>query len=573
LSGVFIFDTTAYDNYILQFHTEEESKKQQHMNKQLLMAINQICAERNLKPQVVIDAIEQALISAYRRNFGTDQEVAAKLDPETGDTHIYEVMTVVSPEEFTDPQSQLLLEDARAIDPTVDVGDEIQIERTPEDFGRIAAQAAKQVILQRIREAERDALYDEYRQREGELIQGSVRPFDRGKDSVNVSLDGGRAEGVMYRSDQIPGERYRPNSSVLAYVVDVTKGGRGPTIHLSRTHRNMLRRLLEKEVPEIKQGTVEIKAIAREAGSRSKVAVSATQRGVDPVGSCVGMRGVRIQNIVKELHGEKIDVVEWNPNPEKFVANALSPAKVTDVILFPEVDNTALVIVPQRQLSLAIGKEGQNARLVAKLTGWRIDIKSDEEAIAEGLTPDERERLRQEQKERAREADLLATARRLLENEKLDEETLVEPGEELDVPLFDLEEGAPGEQAPVKPAAASAEETPGAAESGQPAASEEDASQADIKALAAKISASMAGGDEKALDEDVYARYFEGEEKKAEEADEEDDDEKKKKKGKRKDRKLVFDEELGRLVQVKKRRKRGPSYDLDDFEDFDLDGF
>ena len=543
------------------------------MNKQLLMAINQICAERNLKPQVVIDAIEQALISAYRRNFGTDQEVAAKLDPETGDTHIYEVMTVVSPEEFTDPQSQLLLEDARAIDPTVDVGDEIQIERTPEDFGRIAAQAAKQVILQRIREAERDALYDEYRQREGELIQGSVRPFDRGKDSVNVSLDGGRAEGVMYRSDQIPGERYRPNSSVLAYVVDVTKGGRGPTIHLSRTHRNMLRRLLEKEVPEIKQGTVEIKAIAREAGSRSKVAVSATQRGVDPVGSCVGMRGVRIQNIVKELHGEKIDVVEWNPNPEKFVANALSPAKVTDVILFPEVDNTALVIVPQRQLSLAIGKEGQNARLVAKLTGWRIDIKSDEEAIAEGLTPDERERLRQEQKERAREADLLATARRLLENEKLDEETLVEPGEELDVPLFDLEEGAPGEQASAKPAAASAEETPGAAESGQPAASEEDASQADIKALAAKISASMAGGDEKALDEDVYARYFEGEEKKAEETDEEDDDEKKKKKGKRKDRKLVFDEELGRLVQVKKRRKRGPSYDLDDFEDFDLDGF
>jgi len=373
----------------------------------------------------------------------------------------------------------------------------------------------------------------------------------------------------MYRTDQIPGERYRQNNSILAYVVEVTKGNRGPAIHLSRTHRNMLRRLLEKEVPEIKQGTVEIKAIAREAGSRSKVAVSATQRGVDPVGSCVGMRGVRIQNIVKELHGENIDVVEWNPNPEKFVANALSPAKVTDVILFPEVDNTALVIVPQRQLSLAIGKEGQNARLVAKLTGWRIDIKSDEEAIAEGLTPDERERLRQEQKERAREADLLATARRLLENEKLDEETLVEPGEELDVPLFDLDEGAPGEQ----PAAASAEETPGAAESGQSAVSEEDASQADIKALAAKISASMAGGDEKALDEDVYARYFEGEEKKAGETDEEDDDEQKKKKGKRKDRKLVFDEELGRLVQVKKRRKRGPSYDLDDFEDFDLDGF
>ncbi len=540
------------------------------MNKQLLMAINQICAERNLKPQVVIDAIEQALISAYRRNFGTDQNVVAHLDPETGDTHIYAVMTVVSPEEFTDPQTQILLEDARAIDPTVDVGDEIQIESTPDDFGRIAAQAAKQVILQRIREAERDALYEEYRQREGELMQGSVRPFDRSKDAVVVSLDGGRAEGVMYRSDQIPGERYRPNSSVLAYVVEVTRGSRGPTIHLSRTHRNMLRRLLEKEVPEIKQGTVEIKAIAREAGSRSKVAVAATQRGVDPVGSCVGMRGVRIQNIVKELHGEKIDVVEWDSNPEKFVANALSPAKVTDVILFPEVDNTALVIVPQRQLSLAIGKEGQNARLVAKLTGWRIDIKSDEEAISEGLTPEERERLRIEQKERAKEADLLAAAKRLLESEELSKEALLEPGAELDAPFFDLGETEVATAGPEESLPASAEETSAAAASEQTAPSEEDGSEADIKAMAAKISASMAGGDEGALDEDDYARYFDAAEKETEETE---DEAKKKKKGKRKDRKLVFDEELGRLVQVKKRRKRGASYDLGDFDDFDLDGF
>ena len=540
------------------------------MNKQLLMAINQICAERNLKPQVVIDAIEQALISAYRRNFGTDQNVVAHLDPETGDTHIYAVMTVVSPEEFTDPQTQILLEDARAIDPTVDVGDEIQIESTPDDFGRIAAQAAKQVILQRIREAERDALYEEYRQREGELMQGSVRPFDRSKDAVVVSLDGGRAEGVMYRSDQIPGERYRPNSSVLAYVVEVTRGSRGPTIHLSRTHRNMLRRLLEKEVPEIKQGTVEIKAIAREAGSRSKVAVAATQRGVDPVGSCVGMRGVRIQNIVKELHGEKIDVVEWDSNPEKFVANALSPAKVTDVILFPEVDNTALVIVPQRQLSLAIGKEGQNARLVAKLTGWRIDIKSDEEAISEGLTPEERERLRIEQKERAKEADLLAAAKRLLESEELSKEALLEPGEELDAPFLDLGETEVTTAGPEESLPASAEETSATTASEQTAPSEEDGSEADIKAMAAKISASMAGGDEGALDEDDYARYFDAAEKETEETE---DEAKKKKKGKRKDRKLVFDEELGRLVQVKKRRKRGASYDLGDFDDFDLDGF
>ncbi len=538
------------------------------MNKQLLMAINQICAERNLKPQVVIDAIEQALISAYRKNFGTAQNVEARLDPETGDTHIYAIMKVVPPEEFTDPNTQIVLEDARRYDPTVEVGDEIRIERTPDDFGRIAAQAAKQVILQRIREAERDALYEEYVQREGELIQGTVRSIDRKNDALIISLDGGQAEGIMPRSDQIPGERYRQGNSVLAYVVEVTRGGRGPNIHLSRTHRNMLRRLLEKEVPEIKQGAVEIKAIAREAGSRSKVAVAATQRGVDPVGSCVGMRGVRIQNIVKELHGEKIDVVEWNADPEKFVANALSPAKVTDVILFPELDKTALVIVPQKQLSLAIGKEGQNARLVAKLTGWRIDIKSEEEALAEGLTPEERDRLRREQKERAREADLLATARRLLEEEALVEEALVEPGDELEVPLFDALEETPVEVS--EPEAAEpemVEETP--------LSQEED----EIKALAAKLSASMAGAEEGEgdMDEALYARFFE-----AEAAEEEPDDllaasaKKKKKKGKRKDRKLVFDEELGRLVQVKKHRKRGSSdFDYSDFEDFgfDLDDF
>ncbi len=538
------------------------------MNKQLLMAINQICAERNLKPQVVIDAIEQALISAYRKNFGTAQNVEARLDPETGDTHIYAIMKVVPPEEFTDPNTQILLEDARRYDPTVEIGDEIRVERTPDDFGRIAAQAAKQVILQRIREAERDALYEEYVQREGELIQGTVRSIDRKNDALIISLDGGQAEGIMPRADQIPGERYRQGNSVLAYVVEVTRGGRGPNIHLSRTHRNMLRRLLEKEVPEIKQGAVEIKAIAREAGSRSKVAVAATQRGVDPVGSCVGMRGVRIQNIVKELHGEKIDVVEWNADPEKFVANALSPAKVTDVILFPELDKTALVIVPQKQLSLAIGKEGQNARLVAKLTGWRIDIKSEEEALAEGLTPEERDRLRREQKERAREADLLATARRLLEEEALVEEAIAEPGDELDVPLFDVIEEVPSEIA--EPDVVEPEEVEEA-----PLSQEEE----EIKALAAKLSASMAGAEEEEgeMDEALYARFFE-----AEAAEEEPEDllaasaKKKKKKGKRKDRKLVFDEELGRLVQVKKHRKRGASdFDYSDFEDFgfDLDDF
>ncbi|HID33714.1 MAG TPA: transcription termination/antitermination protein NusA [Anaerolineae bacterium] len=542
------------------------------MNKQLLMAINQICAERNLKPQVVIDAIEQALISAYRKNFGTAQNVEARLDPETGDTHIYAVMQVVSPDELTDPNTQITLEEARTYRPNAEIGDEIRIERTPDDFGRIAAQAAKQVILQRIREAERDALYEEYVQREGELIQGVVRSIDRKNDALIISLDGGQAEGVMHRSDQIPGERYRPGNSVLAYVVEVTRGGRGPNIHLSRTHRNMLRRLLEKEVPEIKQGVVEIKAIAREAGSRSKVAVAATQRGVDPVGSCVGMRGVRIQNIVKELHGEKIDVVEWDSDPEKFVANALSPAKVTDVILFPQLDKTALVIVSQKQLSLAIGKEGQNARLVAKLTGWRIDIKSEEEALAEGLTPEERDRLRREQKARAREADLMAAARRLLEEEALAEEGVLEPGEELDAPLFDLKDEMP----PVVEDALEAEPAePELVEAETPVDKEAEV----IKALAAKLSTSMAGGDieDAELDEELYARFFESKEDESIDALTQTGSKKKKKKksGKRKDRKLVFDEELGRLVQVKRRKRGGSDLDYDDFEDFgfDLDDF
>jgi len=541
------------------------------------MAINQICAERNLKPQVVIDAIEQALVSAYRRNFNTTQEVVARLDPETGETHIYAIMTVVSPEEFTDPQTQVLLTEAREIDPTVEVGDEVQIESTPNDFGRIAAQAAKQVILQRIREAERDALYEEYLQREGELMQGIVRTIERSKDAVVVSLDGGRVEGKMFRTDQIPGERYRQNNSVLAYVVEITKGSRGPNIHLSRTHRNMLRRLLEKEVPEIKQGTVEIKAVARESGSRSKVAVYATQRGVDPVGSCVGVRGVRIQNIVKELHGEKIDVVEWNADPEKFVANALSPAKVTDVILFAEHDKTALVIVPQRQLSLAIGKEGQNARLVAKLTGWRIDIKSEEEAESEGLTLEERDRLRREQKERAAEANLLAAAKRLLEQESRAREAAEQPGEELEIPLFDLEGETEAEAGTAEPttknAAAGTEKSAGQKESAKPASAEESAEAADIKALAAKISASMAGGGEEAFDANAYSRYFEGEEAKSKESSEAHEEAPKKKKGKRKDRKLVFDEQLGRLVQVKTRRKRGSSNDYDELDDLGLDDF
>ena len=267
------------------------------------------------------------------------------------------------------------------------------VERVPSDFGRIAAQTAKQVILQRIHEAERDALYDSFHEREGELITGTVQSIDYRSNAVTVTL-GKKAEGILAGEDQLPNERYRIGQNVRALLAEVHKGTRGPQIRLSRTHRNMLRRLLEREVPEIFNGTVEIKSVAREPGQRSKVAVFASQPGVDPVGSCVGLRGTRIQNIVDELGGEKIDVVEWNSDVRLFISNALSPAPPNDTVLIEEGDiHTAIVIVPDRQLSLAIGKEGQNARLAAKLTGWRIDIKSETEAATEGLAEIKRQQL------------------------------------------------------------------------------------------------------------------------------------------------------------------------------------
>ncbi|RME45311.1 MAG: transcription termination/antitermination protein NusA [Chloroflexi bacterium] len=550
------------------------------MNKQLLMAINQICAERNLRPQVVIEAVEQALVSAYRRNFGGGGNVQAKLDPETGDMHIYTRYEVVEDGEVVDPKTQISLEKAREIDPEVEVGGEILVETIPDDFGRIAAQTAKQVILQRIREAERDSIYEDYSERVGELIQGVVRSVDHSNGSLIISLDGGRAEGIMHRSDQIPGERPRVNSSILAYISDVTRSPRGPVIHLSRSHRNMLRRLLEKEVPEIKQGAVEIKAIAREAGSRSKIAVTATQPGVDPVGSCVGMRGVRIQNIVNELNGEKIDVIEWDPDGERFVANALSPARVTDVLLFPEHDKTAMVVVPDNQLSLAIGKEGQNARLVAKLTGWRIDIKSESEANAEGLDELERQRLRAARKERAHAEDLLEAAKRILEEEEpallldteepLLETSLLDDMDELGIPLLDDEVPVVDldDVAPELDEAAAELSEEAVAQEAEPA-QEEDQEALD---LAAKLREAMTSADEGYdFDESSFARVF------GEEDEEEEEESKSAKKKRRKDRKLVFDEEQGRLVAVKKRKRtRGGGkfdldsmdYDLDDFEDF-----
>ena len=349
------------------------------MKNDFMMAINQVCHERQLAIDIVLEAVEVALVSAYKRNFGGNQSITAMIDSNSGEPLIFIEKFVV--EDVENDKREILLQDAKALDPGAELNGIVSVESTPSNFGRIAAQTAKQVILQRIREAERDALYNTYAEREGEIVSGTVHKVD--PHQVTLSL--GKAEAVLPRSEQIPTENYKEGQRLRAFVSSVARTSRGPQIIISRTHRTMLRRLLEVEVPEIYNGTVEIKSIAREAGYRSKVAVAALQEGVDPVGSCVGMRGTRIQNIVNELNGEKIDVVQWNPDLSYFIANSLSPAKVMNVMLHDEQGKTAVVVVPDKQLSLAIGKEGQNARLAAKLTGWRIDIKSASEAAVEAI--------------------------------------------------------------------------------------------------------------------------------------------------------------------------------------------
>jgi N utilization substance protein A len=349
------------------------------MKSEFLSALNQICAERSLPREVVLEAIKTALASAYRRNTGAPsvQNILAEIDPETGEALIYTEREVV--DEVEDVHTEIALEKAKRIESDAEIGDEILVESTPSNFGRIAAQTARQVILQRIREAEREAQFAHYVEQEGELVYGSVQSIN--PQYVTVQL--GRTEAVLPRKEQVPGERYTVHSRIRAYVLEVRKTPRGPHIVISRSHQRLLRRMLELEVPEIANGTVEIKGISREAGSRSKVAVAARQPGVDPVGACVGMRGMRIQSIVKELGGEKVDIIEWSPDDVTFIAKSLSPARVLSVQLDEDPVNgrTANVVVPDDQLSLAIGRAGQNARLAAKLTGWRIDIQGATEAI------------------------------------------------------------------------------------------------------------------------------------------------------------------------------------------------
>lgn len=354
------------------------------------LAISQLCAEKNLSREVVIEALELAMASAYKRNFGGNQNVVVRMDRTTGQSRVFVQRQVV--EEVVDPGAEISVEDARReLGHAPVLGETVETDTTPSSFGRIAAQTAKQVIMQRLREAEREVVYDEYIDKEGDIISGLVQRVE----PRQLVIDLGRAEAVLPLSEQVPGEHYRLGQRIKAYLVEVHRTPKGPQLVASRTHRNLLRRLFELEVPEIYNGTVEIKGIAREPGSRSKVAVAARQPGVDPVGACVGLRGIRIQNIVNELNGEKIDVIEWHPDPALFVAKALSPAQVMRV-LPNEDEKTAICVVPDRQLSLAIGKEGQNARLAAKLTGWRIDIKS-----ASAFREEENERLAREEEEKA----------------------------------------------------------------------------------------------------------------------------------------------------------------------------
>ena len=354
------------------------------MKNEFALAFNEVLEEKQLPKEVVMEALEAAMVSAYRRavNASNAQQVDAKIDPETGKVMIYAEKEVV--ESVQDPRTEVSLKEASRYDDNATIGSMVIVESTPHNFGRVAAQTARQVIQQRIREAEREAQFSHYSKQVGEIVSGVVQAVNA--QGVTLGLDM-KAEGIMPRNQQIPGERFRVHDRVRTLLLEVKVSTRGPQIILSRAHRNFLRRLLENEVPEIYHGLIEIRSIAREPGQRSKVAVAALQPGVDPVGACVGVRGVRIQAIVRELNDEKIDVIEWNQDPAMYIAKALSPARVSGVYLNEHAKGTktATVVVPEDQLSLAIGRDGQNARLAAKLTSWRIDIKSLPEAASDAL--------------------------------------------------------------------------------------------------------------------------------------------------------------------------------------------
>lgn len=354
------------------------------MNQDFMAALEAIEEEKGIKKETLFEAIEAALISAYKRNFDSAHNVKVNIDRDTGDIKVYSCLDIV--DNVTNAQQEISLDEAKNLDPQYALGDVLEREVTPKNFGRIAAQTAKQVVIQRIREAERELIFEEYIDREEDIVTGLVQRFEQRNAIINL----GKAEAVLPPSEQIPGEIHRQGDRIKAFILEVKKTTKGPQIIVSRTHPGLLKRLFELEVPEIYNGTVEIISVAREPGYRSKIAVFSRHSDVDPVGACVGPKGSRVQAIVSELKGEKIDIIEWNEEAEVFVASALSPAKVIKVEIHPD-QKSAMVLVPDYQLSLAIGKEGQNARLAAKLTGWKIDILSEsryQEKLAASAEPD-----------------------------------------------------------------------------------------------------------------------------------------------------------------------------------------
>ena len=340
-------------------------------NKELILALEDLEKEKGMNKDYILDSIETALVTAYKRNFDSLENVKVVMDRKTGATHVYSVKQIV--EKVENPEIEISLKDAQKINPDLGLEDTVDIEIVPRNFGRIAAQTAKQVIIQKLREAEREIVYNEFNDRKGEIVSGIVQKADKNI----VVMDLGKLEGIMPTKEQIPTEKYKVNDKIKGYVLDVKKEQKGaPQVIVSRSHPDFVRKLLEFEIPEIYEGVIEIKSVSRDPGYRSKVAVYSPDPNIDPVGSCVGQKGVRIQNVINELNGEKIDVIEWNEDPSIYIAASLLPAQVLAVDVKQE-EKFAQVIVPDNQLSLAIGKSGQNARLAAKLTEWKIDIKSE----------------------------------------------------------------------------------------------------------------------------------------------------------------------------------------------------
>ncbi|HBU12250.1 MAG TPA: transcription termination/antitermination protein NusA [Clostridiales bacterium] len=339
------------------------------MNVDFINALNELEQEKGINKDVLLEAIEMALISAYKRHYGNNENARVEIDTETGEIRVFAVKQVV--EEVDEEGAQITVEEAKEVNEKYEAGDTLELEVTPKEFGRIAAQTAKQVVVQRIREAERGIIYDQFSEKENEVLTAIVHRIERG----NVYVELGRAEGIIPVGETVYNEHYNISERLKVYILEVKKTNKGPQIIVSRTHPSLIKRLFELEVPEIRQNVVQIKSIAREAGGRTKIAVWSEEKDVDPVGACVGHKGTRIEKVVEELNGEKIDVVPWSADPIEFIANALRPAKVV-MVQINEDEKAAKVIVPDYQLSLAIGKEGQNARLAAKLTGWKIDIKS-----------------------------------------------------------------------------------------------------------------------------------------------------------------------------------------------------